>query len=204
MRRTLAISAMVLVCAIAGSRAQADTVDTAYSLTVYGDGDTPVFSLQNTSSDLKITGIEITIGSPNHEFDLSWTLWSSPSIQAVLLRPDDKQGDVTSDAVEYLFDGFIPGAMFIFETDIDPLVSGASIDYRTILFNNGSAPNAYITVEFENGLSLEQIMPNAPASAHRFILDQSYTTVAPLPSAAMGGAALIGALGAVRWVRRRR
>ncbi len=204
MRSTLLLAGMAVGGGLIASGAHANSITAPFQLYIHGTPDLPVFVLTNTSSDKDITRLEISIGSADHEFDVAWKMFGSPGIIEKLIVPDSKQGDVTSDRVEYLFSGFDPGYKFSFKADISGKTPGVTDDFRHILFNNGTEQNAVVTVTFDDGTSVQQDILDAYPDGHRFLVSKGSPQVAPLPMSVWGGIAMLGALGAAHWARNRR
>lgn len=111
--------------------------------------------------------------------------------QTALLTVGDRFNGETNptDEFAYSFSNFAAGVGFRGQWDIDPDAGGFDVDARTILFNNGAAPNAVAVFTFSDGSSVEYTLPDLP------VLD-SYTLTIPGPGTA--GVMLLGVLAIAR------
>lgn len=119
----------------------------------------PVMVLENTSDLIgaDILEFEITIGDTRYYYDfLSEFGFTTDNFVPATLNgfiPDTVNGDLNNDD-EILFtniDGFNPTDVFRLVTDID--LDGSPFtneDFRSVLFNNGEAPNMAIRVVFDD------------------------------------------------------
>jgi hypothetical protein len=118
--------------------------------------------------------VSVTIGNPAYTYDTGVTLGTSGGLTPTLVTPDTNGfGGVQSDTVVFTYTGFSTGGSHAFEADIDldGTTSGGP-DFRGILFNNGAAPNAAMTVTFQGGGTLTATLPDAGFQA-------VYTVTAP-------------------------
>ena len=70
-----------------------------------------------------------------------------------LVSPDSVDGAVRSDVLSFTFTGFDPGDRFNSDVDIDPdSGDSACCNLSGVLFNNGAAENAVVTVRFSDGI----------------------------------------------------
>jgi hypothetical protein len=195
-----------LLTGVGALSAQAQT--TGYDLYISGYSgsyDAPYFSLTNTSSSgIDISGLTLTIGNTLYNFDAGSTgfEWAdnNPHFTATLVAPDSSSDGTRSDFTQYAFSfansgtpgpgtGFSSGESFIFQSELDkdtPTSSGNdnTVDFRKVLFNNGSAPNANVSVNFTNGQTLSQVLPDGDSSDTTFHFSQSInagSSVAPEP-----------------------
>jgi hypothetical protein len=105
------------------------------------------FSLTNTSSDAAIESMTMTIGKKKYNFDIV------KSSTGIILKGDKKNGKKRFDEIALGFDEFASGdsAKFRLDLDKDKGRKRNKADYSKVLFNNGRAKNAMITVTFSNG-----------------------------------------------------
>lgn len=151
----------------------------AFSLTAQNSpvngSNVPLFSLTNTGP-LPIIGLTITIGDSAYNFDAVLpAAGTSPGITPTLVTPDtDGFGGISSDQVVFTYTGFTNGLTHTFDADIDldGQTSGGP-DFRTVLFNNGAAPNSMVTVTFQGGGTLTVTMSDVGA------FQPIYTFMAP-------------------------
>lgn len=151
----------------------------AFTLTVQdspvnGSG-VPLFSLMN-NGPLAIIGLTVTIGNAAYNFDAVLpAAGTTPGLVPNLVTPDtDGFGGVNSEFVNFTYTGFTNGRTHTFDADIDldGQTSGGP-DFRTVLFNNGAALNAMVTIIFEGGGTLSVTMPDVG------VVQPTYTFMAP-------------------------
>lgn len=149
----------------------------SYEMLFSGSANVPTVKLTNTSTLEQITEFTLTIGNTGYNFDALYQVVHNVG-GYTLLSPDSNSGGGARSNVDHVtFTGFDPNEYFQFGTDIDIDNSDTGEDYRTVMFNNGSNPNAVLTVKFSNGETLTQTLPDAPASNTTFLLTQ----VSPVP-----------------------
>jgi hypothetical protein len=153
---------------------------------------TTEFRLSNVSTAGEaITGMTMTVGDTVWNFDniyLSQELFTggNGTETATLLVGDRTDGGAVTDLFTYAFTNFNPGVIFRGQFDIDNDNGSFPADARLVLFNNGAAPNAVLTLDFSGGTAIDFTLPDGPAD-----LD-SYTFTIPTPGAAMlGGVACL-------------
>ena len=117
--------------------------------------------LWNRSNTAEITDFSMTIGDTSFNFDRAG-LESIPTdtgtaLTYALNSPDAANGIVRDDTLSYSFGGFDPTDQFGFRFEIDPDSFDDLADYRTVLFNNGAAPNTVISVSFMDGIFTETL-----------------------------------------------
>jgi hypothetical protein len=122
----------------------------------------PLFSLTN-SGPLPIIGVTVTIGNTAYNFDAALpAAGTTPGVVPTLVTPDtDGFGGTNSDQIVFTYTGFTMGRTHTFDADID--LDGNPFggpDFRTVLFNNGAAPNSVVTVTFQGGGMLSITMPD--------------------------------------------
>lgn len=169
-----------------------------YVLDVFGSTNIPTFALTNSSDTANIESFSMTIGDTSRNFDTG-TVTSAPGISFTLNSPDTNlSGGIRSDLVDFSFSfGFEPGATFSFTADVDIDSSNTTQDYRSVLFNNGAAPNSVITLGFSGGLNLSQEMPDAS-----FLSSYSFSQSEVIPGPAIAPL-VFGLVAAFVTVRRR-
>ncbi|MDX2118609.1 MAG: hypothetical protein SFY96_10545 [Planctomycetota bacterium] len=197
LRQQLALSSV----ALGASAAAALGGSVSLSLTNGNDGgmpfNTPAFTLTNTSADgVRLTSFSLTIGDTSFNFDeiyLNAEQFSGgDGTQAALLITGDRfQDNGGPDLFAYSFANFGAGVSFKGQWDIDKDDGTWDYDARTILFNNGEAPNAVASFAFSDGSSFDYVFADLP-------VQDSYTLA--IPSA---GTLPLLALGAASFTRRR-
>ena len=123
-----------------------------FSLKLSGPLEATAVLLWNKSSTAEITDLSMTIGDTTFNFDRagleSIATDTGTALTYALDSPDAANGIVRDDTLTYTFGGFDPDDQFGFRFEIDPDSFDAIVDYRTVLFNNGAAPNSVISVSF--------------------------------------------------------
>jgi hypothetical protein len=159
--------AIVSLVILISSNAFAGIID--FSITIdssIGVND-PKFTLTNLSDEnYDIVGVSISIGDTNYNWDAFW--WNKRYGERT---PVDKWGDLTllhvtpdenysggerADIAKASFSGFNAGDVFKWIMDPDHDRENTYEDYREIMFNNGSNPNAVISVDFFYNGSINQ------------------------------------------------
>lgn len=111
----------------------------------------PYFWLQNTSDDLSITHLSLTIGDTAYNWDsVNYITSSMDASDYTLLTPDSNaDGGLRSDLISFDFTDFAPNDYFQFRGDVDKDNANTSEDFNTVMFNNGdSIENALLSVYF--------------------------------------------------------
>ncbi|MGQ0627141.1 MAG: hypothetical protein ACT4PL_03465 [Phycisphaerales bacterium] len=145
-----------------------------------------------------LTRMSLTVGNPVWNFDQVYedreVFFGGTGLEmALLIEGDRVQDGAGPDAFTYDFTGFGGGASFRGQFDIDNDDGTFQADSRTILFNNGPAPNAVLTLSFADGSVVLFTLPDGPAGA------AEYTFTIPTP-----GALTLSALACAFWFRRAR
>ena len=180
-------------------RSAAAPVATGYTLRIYSDSNKPLLKFTNDSESASITEFIVTIGDTDYNFDYGLMQLSGTSggMNWKRVVPDaNDTGGERADQVQYHnFTGFTPGKTFTFKTDVDPDHFDRTEDYRKVMFNNGDAPNATVTVFFSNGITLSRALPDGSKRDSYSFTDAQ---VVPLPPAAWGAMALFALLACMR------
>ncbi len=154
MRFALRVLAALVV--LGGSvAARAETI--GFSLSVFGT----TISLDNTSDTATIDALSLTIGDASFNFDLAAALGVTPN--ATLVAPDAVDGGVRSDVLQFTFVGFGPGLAFDASLGVDTDGGAPSPGLSGVLFNNGAATNAQLSLVFSNGFILDFVLPDTQA-----------------------------------------
>jgi hypothetical protein len=148
-----------------------------------GAFNTTQFSITNNSdAGVSLTSATFTVGDTQYLFDqlyLSEELFTGGNAtQTALLTTGDRTDDNAGpDSFAYSFTNFTPGISFRGQWDIDNDNGDFNADTRTVMFNNGTAPNAIATFAFSDGSTLSYEFPDLP-------IQDSYTLVIPAPATA--------------------
>jgi len=119
---------------------------------INGNFDTPVASLTNTTTGgiARISSFTLTIGDTSKNFD--FISGQAGGVTGPLTyTPDTAQANLRADSVSVTFSNFDPNETLVVKFDIDDDAlpnSQPLLDFRTVLFNNGPAENAKISVNF--------------------------------------------------------
>lgn len=159
---------------------------------------TTAFQITNISGPgVALTSWSMTVGDTQFLYDNIYEsaelFTGGDATQSATLtvgeRDDDGQG---TDLFTYEFVNFNPGVGFRGQWDIDFDNGAFDVDARTVLFNNGAAPNAVASFSFSDGSSVQYTFPDLE-------ILESYTLTIPAP-----GAVVLGAMGVLAGLRRRR
>jgi hypothetical protein len=152
---------------------------------------TTAFALSNASGPgVDLDTWSMTVGDTTFLYDniyLSREMFSGgDGTQSAVLTFGDRTDDgLGTDSFAYVFTNFAPGVSFAGQWDIDFDSGAFDVDARTVLFNNGAAPNAVLNFTFSDGSTIVYVFPDLP------ILD-SYTLTIPAPGAATAVALVLG------------
>lgn len=202
------LASTLLFLGLTSGGAQAATI--GYQLTIRGPNfDQPIFNILNTSSDALINSLVFTIGDTTHNFDRFFrsTNVILPTGGGITLNYGDfvNGGNLIPpdfgryNRFELGFTGFDPGEVAQVQGEIDPDNFNQNLDFRTVFFNNGAAPNSVVTVGFSDGSFLSMGLADQTAGQASYVFAQMQTLAAvPLPASALFlGAGLLG-LGLMR------
>lgn len=147
--------------------------------------DNVTFSLINRSAKAEITRFSFTIGDTSRNFDvitgpLGSPVATSPGVQASIVKPDQLQGAVRTDAVEVRLTGMLPGNRWQANSEIDSDDADTVEDFTKVFFNNGDLPNSEIRVEFNDGRVLTMTVPDELTANNLY----TFTRSAPTSNAA--------------------
>jgi hypothetical protein len=157
------------------------------------------FRVGNISAPgVNLTGMSLTVGdavSFNFDqiyFSVEQFSGGDGTQSATLLVGDRVQDGAVTDSFQYSFANFNPGVLFRGQWDIDFDSGAFNVDSRTVLFNNGAAPNAVASFTFSDGSSINYEFPDLP-------IQDTYFLTIPTP-----GVSMIALAGIVTATRRRR
>lgn len=174
--------------------ASASSAPIGFELHISGDYNTPEFQLTNTGA-LDIEEFEMTIGNTAYNFDFVQNVVSG-GIPYTLIAPDTSNNGARTDYQKFTFTDFIPGAVFQWETNLDPDNSNVVVDYRGFFFNNGDAPNSMVTVLFTDGAILQGTFPDASTYSSYTMSVSGESSQVPIPAAFwLFGSGLAGVIG---------
>ncbi len=149
MKNLKILAAAMVIGAVAVPAAQAATV--GFELNGHAKKrDYGKFSLVNTSTDADISSMTLTIGKTSYNFDI---VKAGRNSSMSLTKGDKRNGKRRFDDIAMSFDKFAAGESLRFRMDIDKDRGKRKnkADYSKVLFNNGKARNAQISVTFSNG-----------------------------------------------------
>ncbi len=146
------------------------------------------FTLTNDSTSASITGLTLTMGDTNYNFDYAAeTAFTAGSGSFNLITPDTVDDGLRDNKIVYTFGGFAPTEALRFSGDIDRNGAGNTVeDARLILFNNGTAPNSTFKVSFSDGKDLTLTFPDGPTADLSYTFRQSAIVPAPNGCAVLG------------------
>ena len=141
------------------------------------------FSLTNTSSDAQIESMSLTIGKKKFNFDIV-----RAEAGTRIVKGDTRNNKARHDEIEMAFNNFQAGETTRFRLDIDRdrKKKRNKADYSKVLFNNGRAQNALITVTFSNGEVLSTFLDDNGAAGgltSRLLGGSQYNTLASMTRA---------------------
>ena len=181
-----AATAALFACSALPGRA-ADT-DIAFTLELSNSYNTPTLRVTNNSPVNEITAVQLTIGHTQRHFDATADGNLNPVAPpggSVTQRWPNR----TRDNDLYLtYTGFGPGETVSAEVDIDlglvdppnpfvpEAISNSAQDYRNVFWNNGTEPNAILTVWSGGATPVSFVLPDNPSPNG----DGSYTFRGPL------------------------
>lgn len=142
---------------------------------------TVAFGVTNLSDPgVSLTGLSLTIGDTQYLFDEIYLsreqFIGGDGTQAATLDLGDRvQDGAGTDLFQYSFTNFAPGVTFRGQWDIDNDNGTFDVDSRTVLFNNGAAPNAVLGLTFSDGSAASYTFPDLP-------IEDSYSLTIPGPA----------------------
>ena len=151
-------------------RGGAATTPVAFTLDIYGNGNTPTIRLVNESR-VAISRFELTVGNYDKSWDYAAGFWGNYGGSLSVSSPDQGDDGVWSDTIDLRFNnGMPPGGYVYFEGDVDDNSSGnGGLNFRTVLFNNGQdRPNATAKVTLVNGQSALITLPDGAADLYGY------------------------------------
>lgn len=150
-----------LVAAVMSLAAQVHAGSAILTLENGDDGGQPFnttyFTLTNTSAaGVELTGMSLTIGDSSFNYDFVYARresFSPAGATATLLVGDRSDDGGRTELFTYGFTGFGPSTVFTSQFDIDPDGPPGAFEAnaRTVLFSNGPADNAVLTLNFTDG-----------------------------------------------------
>ncbi len=149
---------------------RAATTPVAFTLEIYGNGNTPTIRLVNESR-IAISRFELTIGNYDYSWDYAAGFWGNYGGSVSVSSPDAVNDGAWADTIDLRFNnGMPPGGYVYFEGDVDDNSSGnGGLNFRTVLFNNGQdKPNATAKVTLVNGQSAMITLPDGAADLYSY------------------------------------
>jgi hypothetical protein len=192
----------VMMCAIV---APANAATTGFTLLINGNTNVPTMTLTNDSTLAQLIRFTLTIGNTTRNYDSVTNTSPPPGGSFTLNSPDtNSSGGVRSDVIDIAFTGFDPAEQFSWDADFDIDNGNTNENYRTVLFNNGTADNAVATAFFLGGSSVALTLPDGNATATSFTFSASEVSAVPLPAALSLMLLGLGTFGGLRVVSRNR
>jgi hypothetical protein len=142
----------------------------------------------------------MTIGNVSYNYD-DVVILDDGGIGYTLTSPlDAGSAGFRSDEISFSYGGFAASSSFVFRVDVDPDSANSYVDFRNILFNNGSALNATASATFSDGQALAVGFSESPSLVDGYIYRLSAQAAAvPIPAAVYLFGSALGLLG---WMRR--
>jgi hypothetical protein len=141
--------------------AKADPSDLLFTVKIDGDENTPTFTVTNNSPTLDISRFDFTIGDTSKNFDYSYTgAIKHPPGGAAVLLPLPPLSGTRADSFTVLLSNFGPGESFSITMDVDADSSHTLENFKTVFFNNNSAPNSIATVHAGDAASAFRTLPD--------------------------------------------
>lgn len=197
---------MYNTCAfVAGSALAAMACAQSVTMTmVNGDGggmafNTTAFSVTNNAgAGVRMTQMSLTVGDVLYNFDQLYLsreqfIGGNGTQTASLFAGDRVDDNVGVNMFVYMFTNFDAGVTFRGQWDVDNDNGTFDYDTRSVLFNNGAAPNAVASFLFSDGSSISYEFPDLPVQSE-------YTLIIPSPAA---GVSVLSALAMIATRRRR-
>ncbi len=173
MNRTRSLFSSVLAAAVFASGAENAAAAPAFSFEASFDSFATDWSgfrmvITNRSREVGISSVELSVGNTSKHFDAAYS-FSHPGVasHSVMTPDEDSAGAVTDDRIIVNFTGFDPGEYAYWTCDIDN--NDSPSDPRRILFNNGSAENAILSVTGTNGETVNITLPDGPAGQGSYL-----------------------------------
>jgi hypothetical protein len=189
--------------------ASASSIGYELEITIPRDGglSTPQLRLANLSTSSQITGFNLSIGDLFFHFESIYP-GSQQGTQSFVLQPSlTGDGDpIVSDFLQVQFggSGIASGLYSSFVVRLAPDEGDYFANFTQIFFNNEAAPNAVLSVQFANGRTLTQLLPNGvtPDNVYRFSQIEAAEPVSGVPEpssfAMLAGTAAVAGLAMIR------
>jgi hypothetical protein len=150
--------AKTVALSLLASATSAATVGFEFSLA--GDADAPTLTITNTSDTADLVFLTVHIGDTTHMFDAITNLTNPTGGVSTLILGDAADNGSGTDMLGIAFSGFGVGESVSFDAEIDPDTGNASVDYASVLFNNGGIDNALFVASFSTGEALRYEVPD--------------------------------------------
>ncbi len=171
----LVLAGLALVCP-----ARADLVVT---LERTGTGvDLPLLTLVVDGPE-QVAAVRLDTADPNVQFDYFQEQSRAGAFTLVSVLPDGVNGSAWSQVLTLTFTDFGSADRISGRVDLDRQVGPDTVDWQTVLFNNGSLPNATLQVDWLTGLTTMLTFHDEPGRAPRdpYVLRAVAPAVLPPP-----------------------
>lgn len=156
---------------------------------------TPHVTLTNLSDTAQVSRLQFTIGNTAYNFHVA----GSSSVAPSPFSGGTMTSNMTTNRVDVFdvsFLGFDPGMTYATRVDLDRDNANSTEDFRTVMFNNGAADNATVSVWFSTGNMLSAMFDESPVplsgNVYRLIATQSGMQIPEPATLALLGLGLIG------------
>jgi len=207
---------LIGIAAIGTTVPQSQAATVGFSLTISADpnvapggANLPRFFLSNTSDNALLSSINMTIGDTAFNFDaVIGLIFPSIGSSFSVINPDQVNDGIKTDELQINYTGFQPNDVsnFFVDFDDDEQLESNVVDFRTILFNNGSSvDNSLLTVSFSDLTQLALSLPDGSATDLEYVFSASTDiSTVPLPAALPLFLGALAGLGGLGFMKRRR
>ena len=151
---------VLLVLGMAGVPAASGQTEVPFTVEFSGNVNVPTIRVVNRSR-LEITRFQMTVGDISRNWDFVSGFSFSGGGSVLSQSPDQVNDGDRSFSIILNLSGFGPGNAVTMQADLDRFGAGnTGEDYRTVLFNNGTAPNCVVTVTTLDGATETMTLPD--------------------------------------------